>query len=1125
MRLRNSFYVSCLVFAGLVMLSSVGMASSQEVKEQFINPPSSAKPWCYYYEMGGAASKQGVTRDLEAMRDQGIGGAMWFSIGGASGTPWDFNTPPYIDLVNHVISEADRTGVKLCIHNCDGWSQAGGPWITPDNAMKLVTFDKIQVNGPQKYLGTLPQPHTVAKYYHDIAVLAYPSDSKKTDTAFQHAKYKVSASNPNQVAENLADGYLRSEYNVQVGDTVQFEFAEPFKASAIQMYKNTDVVWKVDIEVSDDGINFRPVKRIEVDWAWNGDPKPVSFPETTAKFYRIKFVDIGAYLWIKEIELLQEGESSRFSSNIPLWYQKAAYTAYYSPFKPTVGVPENQVVRTDKIIDLTSKVGSDGKLEWDVPSGNWTILRIGYTISNGTNEPSSLTGRGWECDKLRREGIDAQFAGFVGKFTSKAGKSFVMTHADSWEQGCQNWTQGFADEFKKRRGYDIEPWLPAMAGDVVESGEQTDRFLWDLRLTVVELLAEKYYGRFRELANKHGLVFQSECSDNTDTYVDPIENAANVDFPMGEMYMDAGSEAKTMGDRTANILRSVSGGHVSGKHVISCESFTTPGNDYRKSLLPYKVHADMAYTYGVNRLVLHVYTHQTDDTYPGAQLYDWGGEFSRKNTWWNESHELFGYFARCQYLLQQGYCVVDVCNSYGENDGVFAYSNEGIVPGYKYDWINGKSILERIKIRNGKIKNLSGNDYSLLMLPSNGLMTPKMASRIAQLVKQGAVVLGPKPVGSPSLAGYPTCDKQVKEIADKVWGNCDGVKVKEHAYGKGLVLWGMTPVEALKRIGVEQDFSYTSAQSGADIHYTHRRTAKGDVYFISSQKNRYEDITCSFRISGKVPEFWYPDTGKIVKAATYKEENGRTIVPIRLEPFGSVFVVFAEKSKRVPVQMVKCDGANIVPVADVRVSENHLPELVSDINGKLTLKVWKAGSYKVEPGSTYSVDTMPKPIAVSGTWDVKFNTRWGGPAHAEFPALVSWTDRPEKGIKYYSGTAVYSQEVNVPAESLAGGLKAYLDLGDVQQIAEVKVNSKVCATLWKTPYECDITDALKPGKNVIEVAVTNTWANRLIGDASLPEKDRLAKTNSWFYKGGEALVKAGLIGPVQIVFAKEIAVH
>jgi len=906
---------------------------------------------------------------------------------------------------------------------------------------------------------------------------------------------------------------------------LNFEFPHAFEASALSIYKTPDEINKLDIEVSDDGKTYQLLKHVELDGAWASNPKPIQFPKTTARFYRIKFIDVGIYLHMKEIEFLQAGESPSFYSNIEQWYQKACYAIQYSPFIPTPPVSENMILHTNKLIDLTSMVGPDGKLEWDVPSGDWTILRIGYTISNGMNEPASSTGRGYECDKLRSTGIDAQFAGFVGKFVPKAGKSFVMTHADSWEQGCQNWTQGFADEFKKRRGYDIKPWLPAMAGDVVESGEQTDRFLWDLRLTVVELLAENYYGRFRELANKNGLLFQSENADNSDTYTDPIENSANVDIPMGELYTDAGIDPKLVGDRSSNALRSISGAHVTNKQIISCESFTTYGDDYKKSLYSLKAPADKFYCLGVNRLVAHVYAHQNDETYPGKHLWGWGTEFSRKNTWWNQSHELFGYFARCQYLLQQGHCVVDVCNSYGENDGVFAYSNEGIVPGYKYDWINGKSILERIKIRNGKIKNLSGNDYSLLMLPSNGLMTPKMASRIAQLVKQGAVVLGPKPVGSPSLAGYPTCDKQVKEIADKVWGNCDGAKVKEHAYGKGLVLWGMTPVEALKRIGVEQDFSYTSAQSGADIHYTHRRTAKGDVYFISSQKNRYEDITCSFRISGKVPEFWYPDTGKIVKAATYKEENGRTIVPIRLEPFGSVFVVFAEKSKRVPVQMVKCDGANIVPVADVRGSENHLPELVSDINGKLTLKVWKAGSYKVEPGSTYSVDMLPKPIAVSGTWDVKFNTRWGGPAHAEFPALVSWTDRKESGIKYYSGTAVYSQEVNVPAESLAGGLKAYLDLGDVQQIAEVKVNSKVCATLWKTPYECDITDALKPGKNVIEVAVTNTWANRLIGDSSLPENQRVTKTNWAYYKGGEPLSASGLIGPVQIVFAKELQIR
>jgi len=1095
---------------GLALLVTSKFSLADNLSKGFASPPDSAKPWVYWYELGGKASKTGITRDLEAMKEQGIGGAMWFSIGGFRSGPYDFGSPGYLDFVDYIISEADRTGIKLCIANCDGWSEAGGPWIKPEQAMKVITWSKMEVVGPAKFSSPLPKPSTVADYYKDIAVLAYPSTRPNFDTAFKHASPKVFFTSSKQSAGNLIDDTLMSQSIVSGGDGVVIEFPEPFNASMLSILKGFEPINGLDIEASSDGKAFWLLKHVNLDASWNSKPSPIPFPETTAKYFRIKFKDVSSYASIRKIELLRQDENPRYGSDIAQFVNKAAYIYQYTAFTPTGDVPADRTVSSDKMLNLTSRLTADGRIEWDVPAGRWTIARVGYTLSDEKNHPACPTGVGWECDKLRSDAVDTQFNGFIGKLTPKAGKSFIMTHADSWEVGCQNWTRGFETEFKQRRGYDITPWLPALTGEVVQSGPLTDRFLWDYRRTIVELLAEKFYGRFRELSKRNGILFEAENGDCTATFNDPIENAANIDVPMGEMVTEGGEQVKSPADSQWLTTKSISGAHVTGKKIISCEAFTTPGDDYRKGPFAYKPYSDKYFAYGVNHMVLHVYAHQADEDYPGDQLTGWGGEIKRKNTWWKQSHAWFSYLTRCQYMLQQGYCATDVCVLYGENDGATVGSSESIAPGFKYDWVNGKTLIERMKIRNGKLHSIYGNDYSLLVLPATPFMTPQLAHRIEELVKEGAVVLGPKPIGSPSLSGYPNCDKEVREIGDRVWGNCDGLGVREHAYGKGLVLYGLDTTQALERAKVAKDFAYQSSASDMPLYYSHRIIGKTDAYFVSNQSDKAGEFSCTFRVTGKSPELWDPNTGKTTKLAVYNVENGMTTLSLKLDPFGSTFVVFKEPTDGPSVKQVKFEGP----------TPARQPELTVDKSGRTVMRAWQSGTYRIDSKSV-NVSSIPAPVVLDGHWTVSFDPKWGGPAKVEFPKLMSWTDSTDDGIKYYSGTAVYTREFDVSADMLSSGQHVFLDLGEVSQVAEVSVNAKRFGVLWKPAYEVEVTDALRIGRNSISISVTNTWANRLIGDASLPKRKRLTTTNSVVYKGGEPLVKSGLLGPVRLICAKD----
>lgn len=566
------------------------------------------------------------------------------------------------------------------------------------------------------------------------------------------------------------------------------------------------------------------------------------------------------------------------------------------PATQVAGVPQQSV------LEITNRMDATGKLTWDVPAGEWTILRMGHTCTGAQNAPAPESGRGLEVDKLSREAMDAFWPGFMGLVIEAAGPNAgkVLNNAliDSYETGYQNWTPRFREDFIRLRGYDPLPYLPVVTGRVVDSVEKSERFLWDFRKTISELWAANYYGYFAELCHKHGLQFSTEPYGNGN--FDNLQAGGLADIPMGEFWVPNAGAGET-------LKIAASAAHTYGRRFVGAESFTADEGRGRWLVHPYAIKAlgDYVFTQGINRYIFHRYAHQPwMNLYPGMTMGPWGTHLERTITWWDQAHAWFRYIARCQYLLQSGKFVADVCYFIGEAGPNDLPGRPGLQPpiptGYDYDGCDATVVLKRMSVKNGRIVLPDGMSYAVLVLPNSRFMTPAMARRIRDLVREGATVIGPRPELSPSLQSYPQCDAEVRAIGQEVWGDCDGQRVKQHTFGKGRVLWGVTLAEVLRTLKLGPDFEYRS-QGGAKLVYIHRRIGDSDVYFVSNQQYRPVAADCYFRVSGKLPELWHADTGTMEPAPVWSKSSNRTVVTLRLDPAESVFVVFR---KPVPAQYV-----------------------------------------------------------------------------------------------------------------------------------------------------------------------------------------------------------------------------
>jgi len=793
-------------------------------------------------------------------------------------------------------------------------------------------------------------------------------------------------------------------------------------------------------------------------------------------------------------------------------YERDPYTSK-AGVKPYLPAPaqyqepgSENVISLKDMVDLTQIFEPDGHLRWDVPAGEWTIVRMGRRSTGASTRPAPLPGVGLECDKFDAAALDEHFKNYYGKLLKKVGQrngkhGWTAVHIDSWEMGAQNWTLRFIEEFQKRRGYDLMPYLPTFTGRAVGGLEISERFLWDIRVTGQELVLENHAGHLKELGRRHGFELSIEPYDMNPTA--DLDLGAVADVPMAEFW-----SAGYGFDSSFSCIESTSIAHTMGRPIVSAEAFTAGFNeDWQQYPWSMKNQGDWAFCMGINRFVYHTFAHKPlgDEHRPGMTMGPYGVHWDRGQTWWPLVKDYHRYITRCSHLLRQGVTVSDILYLTPEGaPHVFCPPNSALdgqrpivdKKGYGFDGCSPNILMARAEVRDGRIVFPGGTSYRLMVLPRYETMTPKLLTKISNMVKAGAIVVGSPPVKSPSLSNYPACDKKVQIQAKEIWGSFDTPKeITKRVYGRGCIYWGgdistavadptLYPLyddtaALLKKMGVSEDFTATGP-----VRYTHRITEDWEIYFVSNKSGDPIQADCTFRVATGQPELWSPVNGERRLLPQYKSDNGLTKIPMEFAANESFFVVFPR---------------------------NYSSKGLAHANSVNFTKTTLAA-------------------ILEGSWDVSFDPKWGGPEKVTFDYLKDWTKTEERGIKYYSGIATYRKVFDFPQVS---GKRIYLDLGTVHDIARVRLNGKDLGVTWCAPWRVEISDAIKAKGNRLEIEVANRWPNRLIGDEQAPDAGvRTLQWPSGFLSGKEyktgrytfatsdghkKLLPSGLLGPVRIV--------
>ncbi|HVU33993.1 MAG TPA: glycosyl hydrolase [Opitutaceae bacterium] len=1113
----------------LLVPARAAASSGADLQAAFQHPPESARPWVYWYWMNAAVSKPGIAADLAAMKQAGVEGAYLMPIKGPAEPP--LVTPPVVqlspawwDCVKFAFHEADRLGLKLALHDCDGFATAGGPWITPALSMQKIVWTDTPVEGGRHIELDLPQPETNQGYYRDIAVYAVPDRHPETE-AVPVVTTSVGGAAPQFLASG---GGSKEGFRSKEPCWIEYAYPVPFTCRNItirtppSMNAYTPFSYQANrltVEVSDDGVTFRRLTQLvppREGWQDGDADTTHAIPAVTARYFRFQYDPAGSEPGAEDLDSAKWksglGLSGILLSGEPrIDEYEGKSGAVWRISAPTTGaeIPATDCVPLASVRNLTGHLDGHGRLGWDAPPGHWRILRFGHTSTNHFNDTGG-GGKGLECDKFDPVAVRLQYEHWFGEAVRQlgpelAGRVLKVFHVDSWECASQNWSPVFRTEFQRRRGYDPLPYLPVMAGVPVDSAEISERFLRDVRTTIAELLDQNFFGTMAQLAHAQGCVFSSESVAPT-MVSDSMGHYAYADIPMGEFWLRSADH-----DKLNDVLDAVSGARVYGHPVAQAEAFTELFLKWDEAPWVVKSLQDRNYSFGINRLVYHVFAENPWlDRRPGMTLSGVGLFFQRDQTWWRPGRAWVEYAKRCQALLQEGHAVSDVAVFTGEEIPRRAYvpwqlhstlpgmitpvaevmagrktpqilaAGDWIDPlhGYSYDSINRDALLRLAHMHNGRLELPGGARYRVLVIPAEnpmnpigGALTPEVAERLRQFATEGlTVILGDRPGHSPSLVDYPRCDTRVAQAAAELWPRGESADGSSHRLGRGRVVTGPYRGATFEKLGIPRDvMARTNADVAAkDFTWTHRAAAGWDIYFLSNQEQAARDLTVSLRINDRAPELWDAVTGEMRPATSWRTDDGRTVLPLHFAPAGSVFVVFRTATT------ISGEG--------------------SGLNG-------------TDPAVTQTI---------SEPWQVTFESDRGGPAApVTFANLVSWTTRTEPGIRNYSGTAAYRTTLDWHAPA-AAPQHVWLDLGTVHEIAEVTVNGVDCGVAWTPPFRVDIGAALRNGKNELRIAVTNTWFNRLAGDQELPPAQRLTWTTAPDRTAGKPLLPAGLFGPVTI---------
>ncbi|SFB95302.1 Glycosyl hydrolases family 2, sugar binding domain [Algibacter lectus] len=1053
-----------------------------KLKTGFVTPSEDNTLWCYWYWIGDDISKDGITKDLEAMKAAGIGGAL---IGNINPDEKDGKVPmlseDWWSHMVHAVNEGKRIGVDIGAFNCPGWSQSGGPWITSEMAMRYVTYSEVKVEGGKTIDLNLVQPE---KEFQDTYVLAFPSIGYEANTtSVKNTKIVVKPSIKNAMNLIDADTVSVASFSNSVGNyEIELTTEKALNANSLRIIpgrKNMFLSGEVFAQI--DGA-YKKIKVFTFDrrkltpnvGADKYAPLLISLPNTKSNSFKITFKQL-----IKGNPAQQKGEwdlaevSISEASGMESYARKSLAKMHPTPFPAWDSYKWNQQESVDSalkvgsnaVINISDKMDANGKLNWEAPAGLWTIQRFGMTPTGTKNSPSAPQGKGYEVDKANKALAQFHYKQFIGEFLKRipeeSKSAFKYVIADSYEMGSQNWTDGYAEKFEAKFGYSPIKYLPVFTGRIVGSVEESERFLWDLRRSIADAVAYEYTGGLRESSNEDNLQLWLENYGHWGFPSEFLMYGGQSDLVSGEFWNEG-----TLGDIECKSASSAA--HIYGKNRVSAEAFTAGQRSYVRHPAMLKKRGDWSLTEGINHFVLHLYIHQPDDNrVPGVNAW-FSTEFNRHNTWFKKSKAYFDYLRRSQHMLQQGQYAADVCYFIGEDAPIMTgVRNPELPEGYSYDYINAEVILDKLTVKDGKFVLPDGMSYSLMVLPPFDTMRPELLEKIETLVSQGGKIYGQAPKKSPSLQNYPESDIKVKEIANKMWGSSDEVL---KTYGQGAIADGLELQEALTKLNIDKDVDLNGQ---ASVLWTHRTMPGIEIYFLTNQSDKAIEFTPSFRVKGMKPQLWDAINGTIKDLPDFKELNDRTAVPIKMEALQSWFVVFSTSNN----------------MGETLKSESNFPE-------------------------TNIVQTLNNP------WKVDFKNKDIGPKQVlELPKLTDWIESENDTIKFYSGTAVYTSNFKYSKEEEMTNV--YIDLGKVGVMASVKINGKNIGTTWIAPFKLNATSALKNGENTIEIEVVNVWRNRLTGDRELDKDVRTTWVIVDSAKKEEELISSGLLGPVTIQTVKK----
>ena len=1062
--------------------------------------------------MNGNVSLEGARLDLAWMQRVGIGGVHIFAGSlfepHVVEPPVNFMSEGWQAIFRDATLMARQQGMDVTIAGSPGWSETGGIWVAPENGMKKYVWSEIQVEGGRKFDGRLPQPPATtgpflgvqAKWrraapqelgtqgiYRDSLVVAFPTPPAETRVG---PALWTSSAGPIDL-HPLGAGDLSNTVALPfIGDTrtawVEARYPRATNLAALTL----GLASPADVEIqtaAEEGGEFHTLLRAKADPAEIPAPeRTYAFPATEARVFRVVLTaplprpplpdrppTVGP-IPKPPAEFALTRLTFSGGARIDHFESKAGFQATRGDAAgPTPPAAADAVVLQDRVFDLTSDLSADGRLRWTPPPGHWTVLRLGWSLTGQTNGPAEARDTGLEVDKLDAGQVRVYIEQYLAMYESAMGGPLGAPNVrnlltDSWEAGVQNWTPGLLGQFKTRRGYDPTPYLPCLAGYVVGSAETSDRFLWDFYRTLKESLADNHYGELAQALHQRGMRYYTEAEgDGPRAIGDGMTIKSRADIPTAEFWYRPFATTTGQPPLVADLDEAASAAHVYGKNLAAAESMTVAAGLDPWSFSPamLKPVADEIFAHGINRILIHESHHQPFlDKAPGLELGFFGQFFNRNDTWAEDAAPWVTYLARTSYLLQQGSPVTDVAVFYGEDQNLterYQYAfNTDVPPGYAFDYMNPEALLTLLSVRGGRLVTPGGASYRVLYLPAYVTrVTLPVLKKLRDLVRAGAILVGNEPTGG---LGLESPDSEVKALADEIWRG-PGV------YGSG----GLRA--ALDAQGVRPDVAVDSSELP---RFVHRRSADADIYFLSNSEQKPQDICPTFRVPPERPEVWHAEDGR-AEAVSFEQTSTGMRLCLHLDADAAEFVVFRGQTP---------------------------PPGIPSPTARSPVRKWSA------PTITTHVLTQQ----LDGPWAVRFQPGRGAPATATFDHLTDWSGSSDPGIRYFSGAAVYSHELQVPRAWIRRSRHLVLDLGDVRELAVVSLDGKVVATAWHAPFEVELPANLTAGSHELDIKVDNLWVNRLVGDQQ-PGATAVAYAPQSPYTATATLRSSGLLGPVRIL--------